>query len=102
MGMHRIVCFCASVPFWFMTCAWYSTVVFQSAPLPKFAGQVAPGDATSIAIVPEPVSVIPKSGRFKLTTRTLIRTDQARIEIGRQLARYLEAATGFPFRLREG
>jgi hexosaminidase len=102
MGMHRIIFSCASVSFWFMTCAWYSTVVFQSAPLPKFASQVAPGDATLIAIVPEPVSVIPKSGRFKLTTRTIIRTDQASIEVGRQLARYLEPATGFTFRVQTG
>jgi hexosaminidase len=59
-------------------------------------------DATSIAVIPRPVSVTPGSGHFRLTSRTVIWTDASSAAVGRQLARYLEPATGFSFAVRIG
>jgi hexosaminidase len=53
-----------------------------------------------IAIIPQPVSVAAKPGRFALTAGTVISTDPASAAIGRQLAQYLEPPTGFDLRLR--
>ncbi len=55
---------------------------------------------SAIAIIPQPVSVTPHAGRFALTRRTVIATDRADEAIGHQLARYLEPATGFIFRVQ--
>ncbi len=55
---------------------------------------------TTIPIIPQPVKVIPGSGRFPLTPKTVIWTDQASSSIGHQLARYLEPATGFTLRVQ--
>jgi hexosaminidase len=60
----------------------------------------AGGPSSSIAIIPMPVSVTPGGGRFILTTRMVIGTDQASVAIGHQLARYLEPATGLTFRVQ--
>ncbi len=57
-------------------------------------------DAAAIAIIPQPVSVVPQAGRFALTSRTVISTDQASAAVGRQLAQYLEPATGFALRIQ--
>jgi hexosaminidase len=51
----------------------------------------------TIAIIPQPVSVSPRTGRFRVTAQTVIWTDKASAAIGHQLARYLEPATGFTF-----
>jgi hexosaminidase len=61
--------------------------------------QATAAPTSTIAIVPQPVSVTPRPGRFSLTRRTVISTDQASASIGRQLAQYLEPATGFNFRI---
>jgi hexosaminidase len=55
-----------------------------------------------IAIVPEPASVTIRQGRFVITSRTVIWTDRAGAAVGRQLARYLEPATGFTLRVVTG
>ena len=62
--------------------------------------QGAKQPSPAIAIIPQPVSVVPKAGRFALTSRTVISTDQASAAIGRQLAQYLEPATGFALRIQ--
>lgn len=54
---------------------------------------------STIAIIPQPVQVTPGAGSFRLTARTVIATDEASASIGRQLARYLEPATGFTLRV---
>ena len=57
-------------------------------------------DTSAIAIVPQPVSVVAREGRFRLTGQTVISTDRASAAVGRQLAQYLEPATGFSFRIQ--
>jgi hexosaminidase len=54
----------------------------------------------AIAVIPRPVRVVPRAGRFRLTPRTTIWTDQASEGLGHQLARYLEPSTGFTLRVR--
>ena len=55
---------------------------------------------SGIAVVPRPVKVTPRTGRFILTRDTTIWTDRASTAIGHQLARYLEPATGFTLAVR--
>ncbi len=55
-----------------------------------------------IAVIPRPARVVPGVGTFLLTPRTVIWTDAASVALGRQLASYLEPATGFTFRLQTG
>ena len=57
-------------------------------------------DSPALAIIPQPVSVVPGKGTFTLTRRTVISTDQASAAVGRQLAQYLEPATGFDLRIQ--
>jgi hexosaminidase len=61
---------------------------------------VARQSARSIAIIPEPVSATAQPGVFTLTAGTIILTDQATAALGRQLAQYLEPATGFALRVQ--
>ena len=56
----------------------------------------------SIAVIPQPVKVTERSGRFALTGRTAIWTDAAAAAIGRQFAAYVEPATGFTLRVQSG
>jgi len=56
--------------------------------------------ASSIAVIPQPVKVTERSGRFTLTGRTAIWTDAAAAAIGRQFAAYVEPATGFTLRVQ--
>ncbi|MGH9408921.1 MAG: beta-N-acetylhexosaminidase [Vicinamibacterales bacterium] len=58
--------------------------------------------AEGISIIPQPVKVTPRAGRFTITRRTTIWTDRGSFPVARQLARYLEPATGFVFRVRLG
>ena len=53
-----------------------------------------------IAVIPQPVRITPHAGRFTLTARTVIWADAASAPVARQLARYLEPATGFSFVVR--
>jgi hexosaminidase len=56
----------------------------------------------SIAIIPKPAKVTPRPGRFRIAKRTVIWTDAASEPIARQLARYLEPATGLELRVQVG
>jgi hexosaminidase len=56
--------------------------------------------ASAISVIPQPVSVTPRAGRFSVTPRTVIATTRANAAIGRQLAAYLEPATGFALRVQ--
>jgi hexosaminidase len=62
--------------------------------------QTSRATSAAIAIIPQPVALTPGPGRFQLTPRTVIWTDQASASVGHQLARYLEPATGFTLRVQ--
>jgi hexosaminidase len=55
---------------------------------------------SSVSVVPRPIKVTPRPGRFVLTRDTMIWTDRASTAIGHRLARYLEPATGFTLPVR--
>src|SRR5919199_3137788 len=59
-------------------------------------------DSANVAIVPQPVSMTQRAGRFRLTPRTVIAPDEASVAIAHQLARYVEPATGFTLRVQTG
>ena len=61
-----------------------------------------PSVAQTAAIVPQPVKLTERPGQFTITSQTVIWTDRASAAIGHQLARYLEPATGFRFRVQTG
>jgi len=72
---------------------------------PQATPQAAPATTSveaAVAIVPRPVSITARTGRFRLTRNTVIWTDAASAAIGHQLARYLEPATGWTLRVRVG
>ena len=69
------------------------------------AHATVPNSAPMIAIIPRPAKIAPRTGRFTLTSRTTIWTDPADADagtVGRQLARYLEPATGLALAVRAG
>ncbi|MGE5815042.1 MAG: beta-N-acetylhexosaminidase [Acidobacteriota bacterium] len=55
-----------------------------------------------IAVIPQPVSVTTRTGRFPITARTVIWTDQASAAIARQFARFLEPPTGLTLKVQVG
>ena len=55
---------------------------------------------SAIAVIPQPVRVTPRPGQFRITAQTVIWSDAASASVARQLARYLEPATGFTFVVR--
>jgi hexosaminidase len=55
-----------------------------------------------IAIIPQPTRLTPGSGEFVIDARTIIWTDDAGAQLGRQLAGYLAPATGFTLDVRTG
>ena len=70
---------------------------------PAQAAAAGGGDPAAVAIVPRPVRLTAQGGRpFTITGRTVVWTDRAGAEVGRQLVRYLEPATGFTLELRSG
>ena len=58
--------------------------------------------AQSPSLIPRPVSVTTQAGRFTLGPRTVIWADRASGSVARQLAGYLEPATGFTLRVQIG
>src|SRR5512147_1460621 len=62
----------------------------------------APSPSSAIAIVPQPVKITPRTGTFRIGPRTVIWTDAASEAVARQLARYLEPATGLTLRVQVG
>jgi hexosaminidase len=72
---------------------------------PAAAQTGAPGAAVPApvsTIIPRPSKVTARSGRFTLTSRTVIWTDARSAALGRQLARVLEPATGWTLPVRTG
>ena len=59
-----------------------------------------PADSTEPPIVPRPVSLTRSAGRYELTARSIIWTDEASAPLGTQLARYLAPATGLTLDVR--
>ena len=60
------------------------------------------GPALAQQVVPQPVKETRRPGHFTLGSRTVISTDAVSLPLGHQLARYLEPATGFTFRVQTG
>lgn len=63
---------------------------------------VAQSPVAEPSIIPRPAKLTMHGGRFLLTARTVIWTDQQSAALGRQLARYLEPATGYALAVRQG
>ena len=63
---------------------------------------IAPAAAAAQSIIPLPVKLAPRPGHFTITSRTAIWTDGESAAIGHRLARFLEPATGFTFRVLTG
>lgn len=72
------------------------------APGAQASGAAHAANDTTIAIIPQPVKVTPRAGRFRIAKRTVIWTDAASESVARQLARYLEPATGLTLRVQVG
>ena len=72
-------------------------LVMLAGALGSFIGTVP---ALAQTVVPRPSATTTRAGHFVLTPRTTIVTDGASTALGHQLARYLEPATGFRFRLQ--
>jgi hexosaminidase len=72
------------------------------APGAQPSGTAQPSTAPAIAIIPQPASLVSRPGVFHITKRTVIWTDAATEAVARQLARYLEPATGFTIRVQVG
>ncbi len=57
-------------------------------------------NSAAVSIVPRPAKLTTQTGRFTLTPRTTIWATGAAAPLGRQLAGYLEPATGFDLAIR--
>src|SRR4051812_45950296 len=78
-------------------------VLFGALCLAALSGRSAFAQpAPSIAVIPQPVTVTERTGRFVLTGRTPVWTDTAAASIGRQFIGYVEPATGFTLKVRSG
>ena len=65
--------------------------------------QAAPAATeATLGVIPRPQRLEPHAGAFTLDARTTIWTDAASAATGRQLARFLEPATGFTLAVRSG
>jgi hexosaminidase len=63
---------------------------------------VTPAVAVAQSVIPLPVKRSPQTGHFTITARTVISTDAGNAPLGHQLAKWLEPATGFSFRVVAG
>ena len=59
---------------------------------------IVPGAAAQ-QLIPRPVIMMLRAGHFTITSGTVIWTDPSSTALGQRLARYLEPATGFTFRV---
>jgi hexosaminidase len=66
------------------------------------SAQVTDSRQPSVTVIPQPVTVTPRNGRFTLSARTVVWTDAASAGVAHQFARWLEPATGFVLRVRAG
>ncbi len=57
-------------------------------------------NVATVSIIPRPVTLTTRTGHFTLTPRTTIWATRGAESLGRQLANYLEPATGFDFTVR--
>ena len=71
--------------------------LFATAALSTLGAQ-----ASDIAVIPRPVSVVAGKGTFALTPRTTIWTDKADSAVARRFARSLATATGLELPVRVG
>ena len=71
-------------------------------PVVALAALVMPSAGAAQQVIPQPVKVMSRPGEFVVTARTVIWTDRAGATVGRQLAAYLEPATGFALRVMSG
>ena len=76
------------------------TVALAVAPTVAGAQPAPSGDSTRIAVIPQPTTVTARAGEFTIRASTVIWSDRASAPVARQLARYLEPATGFTFIVR--
>ena len=83
---------------------WFALLLagFVTALAGRVVAAQLPDSAAAITVIPRPVQVTPRPGRFTLTARTAISTDAEDVRVGHQLARYLEPATGFTLAVRTG
>ncbi len=72
------------------------------APAVVFAVLIPSLPAVSQEVIPHPARVTARAGEFQITASTVIWTDRASASVGRQLALYLEPATGFTLRVATG
>src|SRR5687767_11676377 len=82
-----------------------ATVLPVLATVPLHAQEPVRAASTSpnaIAIIPQPVQLTTRAGSYVITGRTVIWADARSAPVARQLARYLEPATGFTFNVRTG
>ena len=68
-------------------------------PVVVLAALTLPSPGAAQQVIPQPLKVTSRPGEFTVTTRTVISTDRASATVGRQLAAYLEPATGFDLRV---
>jgi hexosaminidase len=80
------------------------TATWRVAALAKATGgrAAAMGQQSVIAVIPQPTRVTTGSGQFVVDASTVIWTDGANADRGRQLAAYLAPATGFTLEVRSG
>ena len=71
-------------------------------PVVILAALVVPSTGAAQQVIPQPVKVTSRPGEFVVTARTVIWTDRTSAAFGRQLAAYLEPATGFALRVVNG
>jgi len=74
-------------------------MLFPAAILLATVAQTPP---PAIAVIPQPVTVTERAGRFTIKPTTVIWSDAASASIARQFVRYVESATGFTLRVRTG
>lgn len=71
-------------------------------PVVVLAALTLPSPGAAQQVIPQPLKVTSRPGEFIVTTRTVISTDRASAAVGRQLAGYLEPATGYTLRVVSG
>ena len=65
-------------------------------------GGTPASNAPSITVIPQPAKATMRAGHYLITARTVIWTDARSASAGRQLASYLEPATGYSLTVRSG
>jgi hexosaminidase len=81
-----------------LTATWRVTALAKATGRTRATRQAQ----SAIAVIPQPMRLTPGSGEFALDARTIIWTDDASAQLGRQLAGYLAPATGFTLEVRTG